>query len=288
MLTYSQLKIESAGDESQLARPVIRTFYDHTQPINEVEFHPFLPILASCAMDNTIKFYDYNSSVKRSFRQVGDTHNVRSISFHPSGDFLLAGTDHNMIRLHDVKAEKVYVNPRTEKNHFGQINMVRFSSDGKLFASVSKDGSIKFWDGANLECVTTITNAHGGMEVTAVQFSRNRKYLLTGGKDTSVCLWDVSTGREIRRIFTSAVKHGQWENRLQTCFNYNEDFILSTDDSTNCIGVWDTRTGELAQKLQGHNSVIRWVSASPTDPHAISCSDDHRARFWVEESSMSE
>jgi len=113
--------------------------------------------------------------------------------------------------------------------------------------------------------------------------------LLTGGRDTSVCLWDVGSGREIRRTFTvGQMKHPQWENRLQVCFNYNEDFIMHTDDSTTAVGVWDTHTGEQIQKLQGHNATVRWVSASPTDPHAISCSDDHRARFWVEEASVSE
>jgi len=166
--------------------------------------------------------------------------------------------------------------------------MVRYASDGRVFASCSKDGTVKLWDGTDNTCINTITNAHGGQEVCTVQFSRNKKYLLTGGKDATLRIWDVGSGRELRRIFAGTPKHPVWDNRLQVCFSFNEDFILSSDESNNACVVWDTRTGELVQRLTGHNGVVRWISASPTDPHAMTCSDDHRARFWVEETQLNE
>jgi len=175
MMSYSQLKNESGeGEDMQLTRPVIRTFYDHTAAINDLDFHPFFPVLASCARDCSVKFYDYSSSVKRSFKQLQDTHNIRTICFHPCGDFLLAGTEHTMIRLYDIKAEKTFVNPNTEKNHFAPINQVRYASDGRVFASCSKDGTVKLWDGADNTCINTLSHAHGGLEVCTVQFSRNK------------------------------------------------------------------------------------------------------------------
>uniref|UniRef100_A0A7C9EDP9 Cleavage stimulation factor 50 kDa subunit n=1 Tax=Opuntia streptacantha TaxID=393608 RepID=A0A7C9EDP9_OPUST len=74
-------------------RPVIRTFYDHIQPINDLDFHPQNTILISGAKDHTIKFFDFSkTTAKRAFRVIQDTHNVRSVSFHPSGDYLLAGS----------------------------------------------------------------------------------------------------------------------------------------------------------------------------------------------------
>ncbi|KAK2975116.1 hypothetical protein RJ640_000376, partial [Escallonia rubra] len=72
-------------------RPVIRTFYDHLQPVNDLDFHPQSTIMISGAKDHTIKFFDFSKTVaKRAFRVIQDTHNVRSVAFHPSGDFLLA------------------------------------------------------------------------------------------------------------------------------------------------------------------------------------------------------
>jgi cleavage stimulation factor subunit 1 len=90
---------QDATEEQALIRPVIRTFYDHTAPINDVAFHPTQPLLASCGMDKTIRMYDYSKplQMKRSTRCFTDSHNVRCISFHPSGKYLLAGTDHTAV-----------------------------------------------------------------------------------------------------------------------------------------------------------------------------------------------
>lgn len=74
-------------------KPVFRTLYDHSAPVNDMCFHPNNNVLASCADDHSIKLFDISKmGVKRSFRYFQDGAPVNSISFHPSGDYLLAGT----------------------------------------------------------------------------------------------------------------------------------------------------------------------------------------------------
>jgi WD40 repeat protein len=77
---------DNAGGGGAGGRPVTKTFYDHTQSINDLAFHPFLNILASASRDNSIKLFDYGGSQKKAHQVLQDTHNVRSIVFHPSGD----------------------------------------------------------------------------------------------------------------------------------------------------------------------------------------------------------
>lgn len=66
---HNQTKAEV--EEYAAARPVIRTFYDHQQPINDVDFHPFAQIVASSSKDMTVKFYDYSkATAKRAYKQI--------------------------------------------------------------------------------------------------------------------------------------------------------------------------------------------------------------------------
>lgn len=54
--------------------------------------------------------FDFSKmTAKRAFRVIQDTHNVRLVSFHPSGDFLLAGTDHPIPHLYDVNTFQCYL-----------------------------------------------------------------------------------------------------------------------------------------------------------------------------------
>jgi cleavage stimulation factor subunit 1 len=275
MKNFNNQKTEPA-DQYGSSHPVIRTFYDHTQPISDLDFHPYSPILISCSRDCSLKFFDFKSSVKRAFRFIQDTHNVRSVNFHPSGDFLLSGTDHPMIRLYDLTTFQPYVSSESKDHHQGPINQVRYSTDGNLYVSCSKDGSIKVWDAVSSRCVKYISKAHAGFEVNSVQFSRNSKYVLSGGKDSTVRLWDLATGRQLK-VYTGSA---QSKNRLQTTFSYNEDLIISSDENMYLCVVWDTHTGDIKQNLTGHNNIVRWVCSSPVEPALMTCSDDRRARFW--------
>lgn len=178
-----------------------------------------------------------------------------------------------------------FTSPNPQDHHFGPINQARFSSDGKLFVSAGKDGAIKLWDGVTGRCVNTLPNAHGAGQVYSVSFSRNCKYLLSSGQDQIVKLWDVSTMRQVRVYKNSPAQTAtplpEHACRAQACFNYDEEFVMSSDKSDICV--WSTRSSELLWRLPGHNKQVRWLAASPVEQSFMSCSDDTRARFWADE-----
>ena len=259
------------------ARPVIRTFYEHQKEINDVDFHPLLPVIVSAASDKTIRFFDITKpSAKRPFHTIEESHIVRSINLHPSGNYLLAGTEDSVIRTYDLtNNNKCYTTSNFGDNHFGAINQVRYSSDGKMFISAGKDGSIKIWDGVTGRCVTTIPKAHGN-SVYSVQFSQNAKYFLSGGSDATARIWDISTGKQVRCY--DPPSGGDSSSRVQTVFNYNESGVISSFH--NDILIWDTRMSSISHQLSGHNKPVRWVASSPSMHAIMSCSEDLRARFW--------
>lgn len=122
---------------------------------------------------------------------------LRSISFHPSGDFLLVGTQHPTLRLYDVNTFQCFVSCNPLDQHTDTICSVSYNPSANSYVTCSKDGSIKLWDGVSNRCVATFDKAHDGAEVCSAIFSKNSKYILSSGKDSVAKLWEISTGRTL-------------------------------------------------------------------------------------------
>ncbi|XP_039300681.1 cleavage stimulation factor subunit 1 [Nilaparvata lugens] len=273
--------IETSSATEGQGHPVIRTLYDHLEEVTCLEFHPREPILASGSRDFTIKMFDYaKASVKKAFKTITDADHIRCMSFHPSGDFLVVGTQHPVIRLYDANTAQCFVCSVPKHQHTAPITSVKYSSNAKYFASGSRDGSIKLWDGVSNRCVNTFEKAHDGHEVCSVLFTRNGKYLLSSGKDSSVKLWELSTSR-LLISYTGAGTTGKQEHRAQAVFNHTEDFVMFPDEATTSLCAWNSRNASRCQLLSlGHNGPVRLIVHSPHTAAFLTCSDDFRARFW--------
>nr|XP_027123472.1 cleavage stimulation factor subunit 50 isoform X1 [Coffea arabica]XP_027123473.1 cleavage stimulation factor subunit 50 isoform X1 [Coffea arabica] len=274
-----QMMLRDAGDGP--VRPIIGTFYDHVQPINDLDFHPQNTVLVSGAKDHTIKFFDFSkTAAKKAFRVIQDTHIVRSVSFHPSGEFLLAGTDHPVAHLYDVNTFQCYLSANIQDIGLnGAINQVRYSSTGGMYVTASKDGAIRLWDGISANCGRTIIGAHGAAEATSADLTKDEKYVLSCGKDSTVKLWEVGTGRLVKQYLGAT--HTQL--RCQAVFNDTQEFILSIDEATNEIVVWDALTAEkVARWPSNHVGAPQWLEHSPTEAAFASCGADRSIRFWKE------
>ncbi|KAG0286594.1 hypothetical protein BGZ98_005023, partial [Dissophora globulifera] len=242
------------------AHPVIRTLYDHSSPVTDVDFHPNGLVLAASS-DTVVKLYDLSRpSVKRSFRYLQDSHPVSSVSFHPSGDFLLVGSEAETVRIFDVKTlqcftPRAFSGPASSNSaaatvdttstaagtassqqqqqgpHRAGINHIEYAPTGSVFITASQDGSIKVWDAISGKVVRTIEHAHSGKGVTTATISKNGKYILSGGLDSVGKLWDLGSGKMIHG-FQGAVQQNE---KQSVVFSYNEDFVFSSDESNNTI-----------------------------------------------------
>lgn len=102
---------------------------------------------------------------------------MRCLAFHPSGDYLLVGTQHSTLRLYDVNTSQCFVSQNPKDQHSGAITMVNYSPNAQMYVTSSKDGNIRLWDGVSSRCINVFPNAHDGQEICSVVFSRNGKVI---------------------------------------------------------------------------------------------------------------
>ncbi|CAF0802709.1 unnamed protein product [Didymodactylos carnosus] len=288
-MLIKNLDFSSQSDQNLENHPVIRTLYDHADEVTCLDFHPYDPILVSGSRDYTIKFFEYaKPSTKKSFRTMTEVDQIRCLSFHPSGDWLLVGTQNPIVRLYDVETGKCFVSAQPQEQHSKAITCLKWSPNGRMFATSSKDGTFKVWDGVTNRCVNTFENAHANEEVCSVVFTKNSKYLLTSGKDSQVRLWELSTARYLLH-YSGAGSMAKQEHRATCVFNHTEDYVLYPDEKATSLCCWNSRNAERQRLLGlGHNAPVKCIVHSPVTSAFVSCSDDHRARFWCKRTLLSD
>eukprot|EP00041_Stephanoeca_diplocostata_P004591 m.47387 g.47387 ORF g.47387 m.47387 type:complete len:547 (-) comp15217_c0_seq1:348-1988(-) len=256
----------SGGDSSGVAR----TIADHLEPINDMAFHPNNENFVSASDDASIRIYDFQKpSIRGPLRTIQDSHKVNSIAMHPSGQYILAGTDHPIIRLHNATTSHCFAVQNPLEHHTAPVTQVRYNSTGRYFASACKAGKIKIWDGLSCRCIQTINKAHDGTAVTSVQFSKNDNYLLSGGRDSVVRLWDLRTHRVLVSYVGAATTKSP---RAQCCFSHDERRVFCADEDSRGLVSWDAGTGDFFS-IKKDLKIGEWFSHSPA--HSILLAGSH-------------
>lgn len=152
---------------------------------------------------------------------------------------------------------------------------VAFSSDRRILASGSHDGTLDLWDLCTREVRNTFQTAHT-TGVKSMAFSPDgRTVVTTGFVDCNMWLWDVHTGHSVGRSLTG---HTSCVNAV--AFSPDGSIIVSgSDDHT--VRVWNMHTHrELCAPLEGHMAPIVSLAFTSEGKTIVSVSEDGTIRLW--------
>ncbi|EIM83793.1 WD40 repeat-like protein, partial [Stereum hirsutum FP-91666 SS1] len=111
--------------------------------------------------------------------------------------------------------------------------------------------------------------------VGAVTFSQHGNLIASGSHDTSIRLWDATTGRE------RVTLQGEKIPVLSLAFsNAKEDLMLASGSSNNTICLWRVQTATTILTFEGHEDGVVALAFAPNDGHIVSGSFDKTIRVW--------
>ncbi|CAH1230770.1 PAFAH1B1 [Branchiostoma lanceolatum] len=262
-----------------------RTLKGHTDAVQDVSFDHTGKLLASCSADMTIKLWDFQT-----FENIktmhGHDHNVSSVHFMPNGDFLISASRDKTIKMWELATGYCV---KTFTGHREWVRTVRVNQDGSLLASCSNDQTVRVWVVANKECKAELRehehvveciawapescNGHVNEAMGAEKKGRSGPFLLSGSRDKTIKMWDISTGVCIMTL----VGHDNWIRGV--VWHPGGKYIISaSDDKT--LRVWDYKNKRCQKTLEAHQHFCTSIDFHKSAPYVITGSVDQTVKVW--------
>ena len=190
--------------------------------------------------------------------------------------FTLSGRDFSNLTIWQADLEDVNLQNTSLENTdltssvftetMSSLIAVRFSPNGKFFATGVINGEIRLWRTSDIRQIH-IYKGHTGW-VWAFAFSLDSKILVSGSADSTVKLWDVETGECLRTLteHTNKVYSVALDAQGQTLASASED---------RTIKLWDINTGKCLKTLSDHANAVLAVNFCPIPPDSLPDYEDN-------------
>ena len=199
-----------------------------------------------------------------------DSSEVDSLIFSPDGKWLISGTKDGLMTVWNVSERQPV---RTLAPNLGALLGMAFSTDGKRLAVVGQGSAIIIFETVKWRIVAGVQKAHPEGADTIV-FSPNGRFLVTGGIDGVVRLWNATDLRAVDAFY------GHNAPVIGLAYSPSGE-LLATGSHDRTIRLWDLRTRRELHRFEGHTHFVRNVLFSEDGNLLVSSSWDNTLRTWV-------
>jgi WD40 repeat protein len=154
------------------------------------------------------------------------------------------------------------------------VTSLAISSDGRILATGSDDGTTRFWDIATGQQIgVSLTGATA--PITGVAFTPNRKLAVAGSLDGTIRLWDVATQQEVGAPVTLGGQSGLTDLAISP-----DGKVLATGDQQGDVDLFDIATDRLVGTDQAILASILKLTFSPDGTSLTAVTATGQAVTW--------
>ncbi len=261
----------------------LRRFVGHTDGVVAVAISPDNKYVLTGSTDRSARLWDVQSGAELR-RLTGHADNVLSVKFSPDGKTIATASKDKTARLWDtdhrdaIKYICTYI-PRD----FTDEEREQHGIDSKTPTCPKPDTQQAIgaptWTPIPVTQIAAIApidtprvfTGHIGAVWKAV-FSADGKYIVSGGEDNIVRLWDAATSKEIRQF------KGHTDGLYAVAISPDSKVIASGgEDKT--VRLWNVQTGEQLLQIPGESGSISALIFSPDSRYLLTGSSDAIVRI---------
>jgi len=295
--------------------PLLRQLRAHESPAMALAYSSDGRTIATASKDQTLKVWDALSGTL--LKTIGlSSAPVTALAVQEQ--LVVVGHEDGLIEVFDLNSGLKEASMRRNE---ASVWSLAFTNQPGLLAAASHDWKIALWDVKQPQAPVHIFEGHSN-SVQAVAASTNHPYLVTGGADRRIKLWNLDTLDLVRtyprqndfitalafspdgKKFASATLKGEiriWKTgsrrqsrRLRGHKGAVEGLAFSPDGkiltsagSDGTIRIWSVRRGRTIKTLASHAGSVNGVGFAPDGSRFASVGDDGRLRFWSTNSAIS-
>ncbi|MBL8182370.1 MAG: protein kinase [Blastocatellia bacterium] len=254
------------------------TTFVHSDEVWNAEFSPDGRLLTTVSNDNVIRTWDFASrsivSQTEPFQGAW-----KSAYFPDSKKMAVAASSaaNALVKVYDAETSREIL---TLTGHSKRVRAVDVSSDGKLIASGSQDGTVRIWDAATGQElrkfeISTLTR---GREILDLQFDPTGETLYVAG-------FELVATIDLKNWHLTEMNIKAFDELKVTLFSWA--IALSPDAKLLAIGNWtgevvvvDAKTLAIRKVIRGHRANVKSLAFSPDGRQLATASWDRTVRFF--------